>query len=344
MSFELKPGYYEPFFDDHTNEIVRDIFDRQQAQSWQRFITEHQVPNLSVFEPSSGKPVQVFDMRPAMGHERTVVYHGGMGDSLDSNVVAHLANVSIALNRAFPEAPTRLISTSNPGRLGNRYGKLTREGMRQLRDGDFRPTVEAALEYAQNQNIEARVDIGYSFGADKAVAAANYAEIYGQNTTHAIVMEPSSLEEKSLIGLGSDFFRSGSKLNVYAEATGSQAYLEARLASGGLLTYSAGLLRKSNWAITNAIRDGGFEERVNHLMNTHPEVHLHLIWGEESELTNHGLMTQIANRFSETYSARLNTRSYTGLHHAHADDLRLHTATIIDAFKQLSIGSQKSAA
>jgi len=344
MSFELKPGYYEPFFDDHTNGVIDDVFSQQQNQSWEAFTREHRVPELTVFEPASGHQIEVFDMIPEAGYDRTLVYHGAMGDSLDENIVAHLANVSVTLNRAFPGNSTRVISTSNPGRLGNPYGSLPKAARQELKNGDFRPTVDSTLEYLQKAGIEEKIEFGYSFGADKAVAAGNYSELYDQKANHVIAIEPASVHEWSTLDLAKSFFDSGAHLDTYAAATGSAAYMEARKLAGGLPTYIGGLFRPSNIAIMKAIKHGGFEERVDTLLETHPEMSAYIAWGRESELARDQLMLGITRRLMLRYGPSLHFKAYAGLHHAHADDLRVHTATIIDAFKELGIGNQKSAA
>lgn len=318
-------GYYP--FSDEVIETVSEIADSDRGLSYGDFTAKHCVPDVKIYYPDHGKPIQVLDIIPN-DYDGTIVYHESMGTSIDENSIMHVTPLSLAL-------PTkRIIAVGNSGRPGQGYGKLSSRDAFSVLSGNLRPVVDPTLEYLASQGVEHVAHVGYSYGSEKSVAATLFSENYGLSSPFTISIDPPAVENRGMLALAKAFSRSGESMQSYVEASGSKALIEARQISGGLFGIAAGLIRLSNLAISHVIAFEGFEARSKLMLINSPELAFNVQWGSESEITIDGLMFGIRNRLVKDFGDRVSSARYEGQKHAMCDDIYFHAATILHGIEQ----------
>ena len=318
-------------FDDDVLERVSEVAGNQRSESWDSL--NAQLPANKVFTPTNGKPIEVLDIVPRADYDGTHVYHLPMGNALDENMTTRVAALAAA------EPTKRVIAVGNPGSPGHGKGKIKARDFRSVWSGDLRAVVDPTLQYLNSQGIDTATHIGFSYGADRAAASAQYADRYDQQVPQGILMEPASIKERSLLGLAGDFGSTAKALDGYVQAAASPAYLEARKlaekSGHGLFGYTLGLARMSNLAIAHALAKDGFEGRVDFALTAQPEMTVDIIWGSESELALHGLMLATTAKLIEKYGVdRVRATELEGQKHAMGDDIFLHTAMVLQSSKK----------
>lgn len=321
---------YHPF-DQDVLDTVAEVADRQRRQTWPEM--RYRLPSKTLFEPIGGKVIELLDIRPRWGSEATQVYYLPMNNGLDENMSARVATFAAA------QPDTRIIAVGNPGAPGQKSNRLHLKDLPAVWKGNLRPTVDPILQYLDANEIGPATHIGYSWGADKASAAAQHADTYDQEVLQSILMEPAGVKERSLIELGKAFASSAEPLGAYVEAANSQAYQEARDAAwetnrGAKHGYDFGLVRLSNIAVARALSRDMFEQRVDEAMDRQEEMKVSIVWGSESELAINSLMSDIVRRLKENHGHLVTGTAIEGQKHAMGDDIFLQTALILQSLKK----------
>lgn len=323
-------------FSQDTLETVAEVADRHRAfDSWVDEYNEftdgpqRQVVTRTYLGEGSHLEVEVVDIRPSEEKD-TLFYHLPMGNSLDPNMLVRLHVLADVLPN------TRILASSNPGGIGVRSGSLSYIERLKVARGDFLPTVEPLLRYAAWEKIESAKQVGFSYGADKALAGAHHSSSYDIEATDLVAMEPASIARRGLMDLGLAFGWSSRQLKRYIEAAKYPAYEDARKhalkATHGMANYLGGVIfRPTNNAISRGIGQGTLEARLDRLMDFRPETRVTLVWGSESELASDGLMLAMQARHEEEGRQKVDYMRIAGGHHAMGDDVFLHAALIHDA-------------
>src|ERR1035438_9736811 len=155
-------------FDNDVVERVSEVADKQRNETWDTL--KGQLPDNQVFTPKGGKPVEVLDIVPKADYDGTHVYHLPMGNGLDENMTTRVATLSAA------EPTKRIIAVGNPGAPGQASGKIKSRDLRSVWNGDLRAAIDPTLQYLNSQGIDTATHIGFSYGADRAATAAQYAD------------------------------------------------------------------------------------------------------------------------------------------------------------------------
>lgn len=321
-------SYYT--FDEDILERVGEVADNQRNTTWDALSAR--LPDNKIFIPANGKPIEILDIVPRADYDGTHVYHLPMGNALDENMTARVATLAAA------EPARRIIAVGNPGSPGQGGGRIKARDFNSVWSGDLRAAVDPTLQYLHSQNIDVATHIGFSYGADRAATAAQYADKYDQQVQQGVLMDPASVSERSLLGLAREFGSTAQALDVYVQAAASPAYLEARKLAEerghGLLGYTLGLVRMSNLAIAHALAQDGFEGRVDAALTAQPEMLADIIWGSESELALRGCMLATTARLTEKFGIdRVRATELVDQKHAMGDDIFLHTAMILQSTK-----------
>lgn len=327
-------GYHH--FDEDVLGTVSEVAEKQRSLNWHDF--RGQFPTTKTFEPKEGMPIEVLDIEPD-DYLDILFYHLPMGNGLDENMTMRIGTLAAALPFS------RIIAAGNPGAPGELSGRIRSGKFFSGKDkedsvwaGNLRRAVSPSLEYLNHEGVNVPIHVGYSYGADKAAAAAQYSEHYDQETSAGIFMEPAAIADRGFLKLSSDFGRSSKPLKGYIDAANSPAYLEARkLASKdshGVLGYLVGLTRLSNIAVAHALGIGnGFEDRVWDSLDSQPEMSADIIWGSASEIAINGSMLGVVKRLSDEFPNRLRPMVIEGQKHAMGDDIFLHTALVLQSLK-----------
>jgi pimeloyl-ACP methyl ester carboxylesterase len=300
----------------HNSSSYRELADMYGVADGPQMIT----PN------GSGSPLEILEFTPKIDYDPTFarVYHLSMGN----HIMPNLAYYAMCQFGADQSTPLKIIGNpSGPGHNGGTVSK--RDALMMMRRHTLAPAVTASLRYLEERNIQDSIQIGYSYGADKAAATAALAPEFGVSVQHLITEEPASMRKQPLIALGARFGLTGRVLARYTEQAGSptqQEALQIAAEHSTMLEYVRGLGRLSNVAIATVLAHGGFEERVRQAQEAHDDMKTTVAWGSSSELVPDGLAQQISDRLGAK-AIRLK-----GMHHAGADDPELSTAIMLEGY------------
>lgn len=329
MSEQKRLQKYYPGFDQDVLDRVSEVAEKQRASSWEEIRST--LPDTQIYSTKESE-IELMDIIPREGYDDTWVYHLPMANPLSDNMRLRMATLASA------NPDKRIISIGNPSGPGQGIGKIPFGSIRSVWSGDLRAAVDPALRYLLDKGIVDASHIGFSYGAEKALAAARYAKNYDQNVSNGLFMEPVALKSRSAIELARDFNESGKALSDYIEASASQPVLEANAAasekSRGLLGYALGLLRLSNIAIAHSLTKDSFEGNLVETLKNQEQMRAHLVWGSDSELSIGILMRAISRRIEEDFGqSRTTSIELEGQKHAMGDDVFLHTALVSQALK-----------
>lgn len=329
MLEQLRLKEYYPGFDESVVDAVAEVAQKQRSNSWEHIRSE--LPNNTVFSTDDSS-IELMDIVPD-NYDETWVYHLPMGNPLADHMQLRVATLAVA------KPDKRVIAIGNPSGPNQGIGKLSNRELHTVWTGDLRPTIDPVMRYLSSQHIEQSTQIGFSYGAEKAAAASQYAEKYDQRVAEGLFMEPIAIKQRGLLELGRDFNSTAVALEGYVKASASNpveaAGKRAAEKSNGLVGYVLGLLRLSNIAIAHALSREGFEERVDGGLTSQEQMKAHLVWGTESELATHGLMVKLADRIQAKFgSERVSTMELAGQKHAMGDDVFLHTAIVLQNFNR----------
>jgi pimeloyl-ACP methyl ester carboxylesterase len=321
---------YYPNFDEPVLDRVAEVAEQLRNSTWQAI--NDTLPDNKIFEPISGKPIEVLDVLPQDDYDKTYVYHLPMGNPLADHMRLRMATLSLA-------APDkRIIAVGNPSGPKQGIGRLKFADIPSVWNGDLRATVDPILQYLEMQHIDPSTHIGYSYGAEKAATASIYADRYDQEVEQGIFIEPVSLKTRGLIELASDFNSTAAALGGYIGAAKTNAVYvannRASEKSHGMLGYVVGLARLSNIAIAHALAKDYFERRTQTALENQHDMRANLIWGSESELAVNSLMVAVSQRLVDRFGPeRVSPMVLEGQKHAMGDDVFLHTAMVLQVTK-----------
>jgi len=319
--------YYPNFEEDIVNNVA-EVAEHQRRSSWEQIRSN--LPANQIYSTDKFS-IELMDIVPN-DYNQTWVYHLPMGNPLADHMQLRIATLAAA-------APDkRIIGVGNPSGPRQGIGKLPKSSLYSVWSGDFRPTIDPILRYLVSQHIDEATHIGFSYGAEKAVTAAQYADRYDQMVPNGLFMEPVALKKRGLLELGHDFSSTAAPLDDYVKAASSPVVAEAsqRAAekSHGMLGYGLGLLRLSNIAIAHALTKESFEARANEALTNQPQMEAHLVWGSESELAARDYMIRIVKRLEDKFGInRVRSMELEGQKHAMGDDVFLHTAMVMQSLR-----------
>jgi hypothetical protein len=324
--------HYYKFDDDVLSQVERAAH-QQALATWPEYKARHLLPETQIFTPKDSKPIEVIDIRPK-DYDDVVVYHQPMACILDSNRQIHVATLQAVL----PDK--RVIGIGNPGQPGHGYGKLSIAEALKVAGGNLEPTVSAALEYLHQQKLESAIHAGESYGADKAVSAAENSAKKDLEAVTSLAIEPVSVAEKGLIKMGLTFMRTGKRAENYLSPLRavSHAFVSAEQLRESPLTYALGLARLSNLAVGAALGKSGFKERLKNAMSANEEFKAGIAWGTASEFDTENEREQIVeNLINEFGEDRISAMPLKGQTHAMNLDPLLNSAIYAQLLKNIDL-------
>lgn len=332
MTTAERVSTYYPF-DGDILEIVSETADRQNKLGYTALAGEYGITYKSEpIENEYGRQLLSYlRITPKEDYdERKVrVYHAPMGIPADENMAMR------AIRLFGADSSEQLMVIGNPAAIGRKENLLPRKALLKVWRGDLKPAVAPLLQYLNSENISEVVDLGYSYGADKAVTSSEAAASYDIESTQGVYIEPAAVISRSLARLLADFKSTEPELARYIAQTASPALEEARaLADTGFTRYVGGLLRMGNIAIAHALTKPFFETRLRRALEAQPNLRTVVAWGSESELTptqpveDSTLITRLMYGRDSVKPMELK-----GMHHAGGDDIDLHAAIILQGLK-----------
>ncbi len=296
---------------------------QQTGASYQAFLNDMGAAKVIIHCPVHGAGVPVVDI-PAQNKRQkgVLVVHIAMGNSLDENQLFQLATLA-GINPAY-----RVIGFGNPS--SDRY-YVPEQNLNPVdlflvaATKRSMPLVRAELDYLEQQGIKQYYQVGYSFGALKAVIETTYAkpgEVQG-----LLVIDPVSHPRRPL-ALLKDFTHTYKPLGKYVNAVDLDAYHAARGAAAKDRNFKKGLRRPVNIAYALLIARSNLIVLLQKAAAQQPRMRLGIAWGTASELASDEVMKRHTAVLSETTDMRPQTFRLEGLEHAFANDIYLYGAIV----------------
>jgi pimeloyl-ACP methyl ester carboxylesterase len=214
------------------------------------------------------------------------------------------------------------------------YGKAPLRSLRKVVAGDLTPFVDSSLRYLCDTGVTTTTQLGYSYGADRALAMAIAAADEGVAVRQLVAVEPASLQQRSMLGLGRAFQACTPRFRARLLAATSPLLRDSRRTADeqALMVWLA-LLRPTNLAIARALARGGFVERAALALQAQADLKMHLAWGSQSELSDDSIMTTSVGDLQQAYPLRVTQTRLVGGDHSMADDIALHAAIMLQGVR-----------
>ena len=317
---------YYPFSQDVVDVVATTADYQTIFSSYKDYFDRVGITDTVKFQPEGYLPVEILDIRPKEHDPKAaLLIHLAMANPLNPNQMFQIATI------ADTNPNKRIIAVGNPsGGHHFQSGRLSRIDRANIADGVYMiPLVDPLLKYTDKEGIESVEQMGFSYGALRAVASAVYAD---HEVTHTIPIEPV-VGQRSLAKLGWDFMRTGKALKGYVKASDSELFNAARKDSLGGIAYARGVARLSNIAIAKVLAHADFEEWTDMAMVERRQMKTTIIWGSESELATDAIMQEIVRRQSDLHPGRVTAMRLRGQKHNMVNDVSLQAALMLEALK-----------
>lgn len=284
------------------------------------------VPAVETFVAPNGDGVPYVDVPARKKPEKGVlVLHTTMGNPLDANQLYQIAVI------ADTNPQYRVIGFGNP------CGKPFYVAEQSLSFSQWvkiafthnsRSLFHAEIEYLRQQGISEAIQIGYSYGALKAVLESGYRA--PEDTKKIILIDPVT-RPRNPIRLARDFARTYEPLGEYVNRVESKTYHEARGDAARIRDYFGTLVRPVNIAIGCMLARTRIAQKIYELLQRTPDTKVYIAWGSESELASGRSVHEMLRETIQPKKGQLELVELEGQKHAYANDLYLHAALINEA-------------
>lgn len=299
---------------------------QQSHKSYRDLFEAIGVPGVQTFVAENGDGVPYVDVparkKPQAG---VLVVHTTMGNPLDANQLYQIAVIADT-NPAY-----RVVGFGNPSGKPFYVAEQSLSFAKWWKIAftkDARPLFHAELAYLKKQGINDFVQIGYSYGALKAVLESQYTP--KGSIKKLILIDPVS-HPRNPIRLAKDFSRTYQPLGEYVNRVESATYHAARGDAAKIRDYFGTLIRPVNIAIGLLLARSSISKQLGITLGRNPGASAFVAWGSKSELTSHGDFGAELRNTLGPKASRLKTITLEGEKHAFANDLYVHAALIRDA-------------
>ena len=176
-----------------------------------------------------------------------------------------------------------VIMLASPGVNGSSLS-LDKEGRNQIKNGDLGPVAREMLQAVTERDFGRIALLGFSQGADMALAGARTA--YGTNLdTHALAIgDPAGVEDRGMVRLGLDFMKAPD-IKPSVEATGLEAQKVA-LGKGvkDMANFAASAVRSDNRLLIRGMGKDTFEDSMQEILENDAVDKLVVGYGGESAI------------------------------------------------------------
>ncbi len=188
-----------------------------------------------------------------------------------------------------------------------------------------RALVAAELDYLQSQGINKTYQVGFSYGALKAVLESEY--LPTDSVEGVILIDPVA-KPRSIFKLARDFAKTYGPLGKYVNQVGLKTYHEARGVAAKGRDHQRALWRPINIVIGLLLaRVNIFKRLQKVLTHVQPQARATVAWGTASELGDDEYAQRSLAAFGTGASAVQQIR-LEGLEHAFANDVHLYAAVV----------------
>jgi pimeloyl-ACP methyl ester carboxylesterase len=175
-----------------------------------------------------------------------------------------------------------VIMIASPGVNGSNL-KLKREDKKAIAQGELGPFAKELLRIVSEQEIGKVALLGFSQGADVALAGARTAYSANLDVAAVSIGDPAGVADRSFVRLLNDFRLSAPDLEERADKSGIRALRPAREEKGEARRFFASLAYPLNrFAIVKGLGVNNFENRVQEIINERKVGKIAVGYGAES--------------------------------------------------------------
>lgn len=317
-------------FSRSTIDVVASFAEQQAAYlTYQDFFRAVGMTEVKFHTDKKGRGASYVDIPASKKEKGVIVWHLPMGNPLDPNQLYQAASIAGVLSEY------RIIAFGNPS--GKPYNfkaqNLNPKDRASIAFSSKRKVLVAAeLDYLASQNITSMYQVGYSYGALKALIESLYAP---KGSVEGIVTIEPVAHPRYAIQLLGDFTRSFVPLGKYVNRTELQTFFDARKDSANLVAYSAGLKRLINIAIGYMLSKVDFIPLLKQVMAHQPEARVTIAWASKSELGNDAHLSTVLDAMQKE-GAPVSPVRLTDDTHAVANDVHVTAAILLEALYKLA--------
>lgn len=316
---------YNLFSDETIHEIAS--FAQKQAayKTYQDFFKEVGVPEVIVHRLSKKEGVPVVDIPSKLKNSKGVlVIHLPMANSLDTNQLYQTATIA-ASNPGY-----RVIAFGNPSGKPYSFREQNLTFIKRFNvafRNKLQPLVAAELDYLHKNNIKDYYQIGYSYGALKAMITSIYDQ--EDNVKDIILLDPVA-HPRYPQQLAQDFKSTFEPMGEYVNRTNMQTYFDARSDAVKQVDYNKGLIRQINLAVGMLLARSDFIKVFENVLEKQPKITALIAWASKSEIGNDAHMKVSMHRLSGK-TPKIKSMRLEGDRHSFANDIHLYAAIIHEA-------------
>ena len=321
-------------FSNDVVDTLNGVAERLGTLSYQAALREFGIPEAKIHNPDGFKSVEVLDVQPKDGYDRTLVLQSEISTGIDPNTVMHI----IPLVGSLPT--TRVIAFGRPTRWGNKFNLLTLQQSKQVASGNFEPLAIPTLDYltsesGRHETVKQAVHAGFSLGGDIVPEIPKHASKFGHKVQAIIYSDAVAGTTRSIKHLGDDFGRVKEAWEAYISEIQNPAYSEARGIghNNNKLFIATAFARLSNLAIAAGLAKGGLEQRLEAGLLAQPEMVAVVSNCSESELSDSNVMNGIRERLQTKFGDRVRGGTLQGLGHAVNDQIYANAAIVLHGIK-----------
>lgn len=217
-----------------------------------------------------------------------------------------------------------IIMLASPGVHGSKL-KLSRQEKKRISNGDLGPAAEEYLQTVRELEFGHIALLGFSQGADMAVAGTRSASKANLDPDSLSVGDPASIEDRGLVVLAKDFNAAAPDLESTALRSGLNALDNARHERWGYTEFAASALYPANWyRLGKAMGKSSFETNMQAVLDNSGLDRVVVGYGGKSTISPpEYIEPTLARLRSRIEEGQLLTIKVKDASHAWGDDLTL---------------------
>jgi pimeloyl-ACP methyl ester carboxylesterase len=227
-----------------------------------------------------------------------------------------------------------VIMLAAPGVEGSNV-KLNKDEKEQIRRGELGPLAKELLRTVSERDIGRVTLLGFSLGADLALAGARDSFKANLEVAAISVGDPTGVVNRGLIKLIKDFYAAAPDLEERADKSGIDALRPAREEKGGYLKFLASTLYPINKPSNHKVLSGNrFEQNMQQILAQDKIDNLVIGYGSESTITRPADIEPAIQALYDRYAAdSFSSIRVEGVQHTWGDQLTLLAKLYLRAFQ-----------
>lgn len=195
--------------------------------------------------------------------------------------VAYFANIRDGQGKLKP-----VIMLAAPGVKGSKL-KLSKEERKEIKKGELGPAAKELLHAVSEKGIGRIALLGFSQGADVALAGARTGYSANLDVEDVSIGDPAGVKDRNPLALGRDFAKAAPGLEAAANRTGLRVLRPAREVKGEFSRFYISAIQPINsMVIAKALGVNSFESRMQEILDEGKVNNLVVGYGAESTISN----------------------------------------------------------